>query len=96
MKKADEWEIYSVRLNKAVLKDGDIHFTTYTVGQASVFGMTINIPLSITLKDNKITVEFDNNARHVFTYSDDVELFMRKIEKDGGNTKTKADTKRIG
>ncbi len=81
-------EIYSIRFNKAVLRDGDIHFTVYTLdvpifSQASLSPL---IPKSILLnnKTNKITVTFNNGNTHTLHYGEDVEIFTRPKElKDG-------------
>jgi len=92
--KANE-EIYSVRFNKAVLKDGDIHFTIYTLGVPifSYASLSPLIPESITLnpKTNKITVLFNNKEKHIISYTDDVELFIREKEKDGKENKNITD-----
>jgi hypothetical protein len=83
-------EIYSIRFNKAILKDGDIHFSVYTLGVPifSYNSTTPLVPVDITLnsKTNKITVLFNNREKHIIFYNPDVELFTREKEtkKDNG------------
>lgn len=84
-------EIYSIRFNKAILKDGDIHFTLYTIG-VPIFSYNSTAPLVpestiLNPKTNKITVTFNNREKHILSYSDDVELFIREKNKKKDNGK---------
>lgn len=81
-------EIYSIRFNK-LISDRDIHFTTYSVGVPifSYNSLAPLVPESIVLnpKTNKITVTFNNREKHILSYSDDVELFIREKDKNKDN-----------
>jgi len=84
-------EIYWVIFNKIHVRDGLVS-DSYTVGNSSVFGVVE----SIILKADKVIVTFEDKSRHIFHYTDAVELFYKKAEEikekeDGGDTKT--DTK---
>jgi len=73
MKKTEE--IYCVIFNK-VVREGKLIADNYTLGMLSAFG----VPELITIKDNKITVTFDNKTKHTFHYNNDVEIFIREKE----------------
>jgi len=72
-------EIFSVRFNKVLLKD-DLHVTTYTLGVPIMGGGAMTIPLKIELKNDKIITTFNNNTKHIFHYTQDVEYFTREKE----------------
>jgi len=84
-------EIYSIRFNKAILKDGDIHFTLYTIGVPifSYNSPTPLVPVDITLnsRTNKITVLFSDGTKHIISYNSDTELFIREKNKEKDNGK---------
>jgi virulence-associated protein VagC len=71
-------EIYSVAFNRSIAPDGTVKMYVYTLGSVSL--NAFRIPKSITLKDEKITVLFTDNTRHILNYNQDVELFDRIIE----------------
>jgi len=94
--KANE-EIYCVRYNKIMLKD-DMHVMTYTIDIPVVTALGLIIPKSIILKGDKITVAFDNKTKHIIHYAQDVELFIREIEKtetDGGDIQTEPEPRAV-
>ena len=79
-------EIYKVIYKKWVNTEGiPCHFQ-YTLGRTGLVDDEMLTPLKITLRNNKITVAFEElGIKHVFTYTDDVELFYKdKEEKKNG------------
>jgi hypothetical protein len=71
-------EIYSVAFNRSITQEGVVKMYTYTLGVVSL--NAYRIPKSITLKDEKITILFTDNSRHIINYNQDVEIFDRLIE----------------
>lgn len=78
-------EIYCVKWNKFVGKD-DIYWTTYTLSVPVVFGQDV-CPQKITLsKDNKhITIYFSNDTSLTIAYTEEVQIFRRKINDNTGS-----------
>jgi hypothetical protein len=71
-------EIYYIIFNKH-LADGRLKADSYQLEIES--GMQEKVPKSITIRDNKVTVTFTDDSRHVFPYNENVEYFDRLIEK---------------
>jgi hypothetical protein len=71
-------EIYLLVFNKWIDKEQGLRGMRYEIGKMSLD--TLRTPKSITLKDEKITVLFTDNTRHIINYTSDVELFDRFIE----------------
>ena len=71
-------EIYSIVFNKAPDQSGKYHLFLYDLGVPSAnAGRT---PKSIVKKDDKITVTFTDESRHIIPYTDGVEIFDRIVE----------------
>ena len=85
--KANE-EIYWIIFNKVIRPDR-IDSMQYTIGSESILG----IPSSIILKDNMITITFEDKKKHIIHYNSDCELFIR--EKDGRDVQDKPNTKSV-
>lgn len=64
----------------------------YTLGATGLVDGELLTPKKITVKDDKIIVEFEElGIRHEFTRTDDVELFYRdKVTKDASKTEDNA------
>ena len=71
-------EIYSVAFNRSITQDGTVKMYVYSLGCVSQ--NAFRIPKSIILKDERITVTFTDNSRHIINYNSDVEIFDRFIE----------------
>ena len=72
-------EIYYIIFNKFNGLDGRPNADFYMLETESA--LQGKVPKSIVLKENKITVTFTDNSRHIFPYNDKVEYFDRLIEK---------------
>lgn len=87
-------ELYAIRFAH-VVTDKDILCTHYTIDFPFMVGMREITPRKITLnKDNRITVEFDDNSNHILWYTGDVELFYREKQKEDAESKDKVKSKR--
>jgi hypothetical protein len=64
--------------NQHINAEGVRRMYIYTLGVASA--NNLRVPLKITLKDEKITVEFSDKTRHIFHYNSDVEIFDRVLQ----------------
>jgi len=75
-------EIYRVKFSKYINEQGIPCYTMYTLGGTGLVDGEELTPLKITLRGGKITVNFaELGIKHVFAYTDDVELFYRdKVE----------------
>ena len=77
-------EIYYLIFNKYLRPDGKWEADHYQLDVESAYQS--KIPKSITIKDNKVTVLFTDESRHVFPYNDNCEYFDRIIKKDATKT----------
>ena len=73
-------EIYAIRFNKVATHD-DLKVTTYTLDVPVFTPNGIVSPIKITLAGSKITTLFNDNTKHVISYTEDVELFIRPKER---------------
>lgn len=78
-------EIYAIRFNKVATKD-DLRVTTYTLEVPTFTPKGYVTPIRITLVGSKITILFSDNTKHVISYTEDVELFIRPKEKTNEKT----------
>lgn len=75
-------EIYCVKFNRCVVSN-DILWTTYTLNVPVAIGNP-TCPLKIILsKDNKhITIYFSNDTSLTIGYTEDVQVYKRKITEE--------------
>ena len=83
-------EIYAIRFNKVATKD-DLRVTTYTLEIPTFTPKGFVTPIRITLAGSRITILFNDNTKHIISYTEDVELLIRPKEKQDGRD-TQADT----
>jgi hypothetical protein len=82
-------EIYYIIFNKHTRPDGKLEADNYQFEIESV--IQNKVPKSITIRDEKVTVTFTDESRHVFPYNENVEFFDRLIDKKDGKTENNAD-----
>jgi hypothetical protein len=81
-------EIYYIIFNKYIA-DGKIKADTYVLGTpCEIEG---KIPKSITIKDGKVVVLFEDDCRHIFPYNESVEYLERPIVKKDADKTTDSD-----
>jgi len=82
-------EIYKIKFNKYINQDGIPCYTLYTLGMQGWIDGEFLTPQKITIKKERIIVEFEESGiRHEFTYDNTVEIFRRdkdakEIQKSG-------------
>ena len=81
-------EIYSVKFNKYRLDNGDVGFSSYTLGAGYIVGMVKIVPKKIKLIKDRVHVWFEDGGKHIFGYNLDVEIFMRPVKTEETNTET--------
>ena len=81
-------EIYRVKFSKYINEQDIPCYTMYTLGRTGLVDGETLTPLKITLRGGKITVNFaELGIKHVFAYTDDVELFYKdKTKEDAEET----------
>jgi len=81
-------EIHRIKFNKYTNEQGIPCYTMYTLGGTGLVDGEKLTPIKITLRGGKIIVNFaELGIKHVFAYTDDVELFYRdKTEEDAKET----------
>jgi hypothetical protein len=74
-------EIFSIRFAHVRIAT-DILSTTYTIGTPFLSGGRLVTPLKIVMSEDKkhITTFFDDDSSHILWYTEDVEIFKRKID----------------
>jgi hypothetical protein len=70
-------EIYSIAFDKRFNDKGEILANIYTLGYVSMY--CLKKPKHIGIKDDKITVTFEDNSRHIMD-ANGVEIFDRVLE----------------
>jgi hypothetical protein len=69
--------VYSIAFDKRKNEKGEILANIYTVGEISLYRM--KKPKHIGIKDDKITVTFEDDSRHIMS-AVGVEIFDKLIE----------------
>ena len=72
-------EIYYIIFNKYLRSEGRWEADNYQLEIESAFQQ--KVPKSISIRDNKVTVVFTDDSRHIFPYNDNCEYFDRIITK---------------
>ncbi len=72
-------EVYYLIFNKHIRPDGKVEADSYQIEIESAYQG--KVPKKITIKDNKVTVLFTDNDRHIFPYNENCEYFDRLIDK---------------
>jgi len=75
-------ELFRIKFAKYINEQGIPCYTMYTLGGTGLVDGEKLTPIKITLRGGKIIVNFaELGIKHVFAYTDDVELFYRdKVE----------------
>jgi hypothetical protein len=88
-----KYEIYHIVFDKRKNDKGELMVNLYTVGEVSAY--RLKKPKHIVLKDDKITVTFEDDSRHIMS-AQGVEIFDRLIKpKTDANRSDKTNKKTV-
>ncbi len=80
-------EIFKIKFDKGKTEEGVPKYMQYTLGATGLVDGELLTPQKITIRKQRVIVEFTEGVWHEFAFTDDVDIYRRdKTEKDADKT----------
>ncbi len=80
-------EIFRIKFDKGKTEEGVPKYMQYTLGATGLVDGELLTPQKITIRKQRVIVEFTEDVWHEFAFTDDVEIYRRDKLKTEENEK---------